>query len=227
MQHLNDYARIVNNYRNLTRTERFIIWTRFNIIPIKEIISEVSSRGKLLDLGCGFGALSYLFAFMHPRLIVSGVDPSYQRIERAKNVHAIPNNLNFIHGQIDEIDEYDFDTIILIDVLYLMTEEQQISILRKCRERISSDGRLVIKTMNKRHHYRYKLTVFTSLLIKMVKSLFSSDKILGVRENYSGYHNEDEFTRILARSGWKIVGVHDLPLKYFIYPNIIYTCKIQ
>jgi 2-polyprenyl-3-methyl-5-hydroxy-6-metoxy-1,4-benzoquinol methylase len=231
MQFSDDYRKIAGNYRNLTWIEKFIVWTRFKVIPIKEIIREIPLEGKILDLGCGFGVFSYFFAFRYPRLSVEGIDPSRQRIGRAKNVFFMPNNLKFFQGHVDDPKENDFAAIVLIDVICYLTEEQQIAVLKKCYEKIKDDGVLIIKTMNKAHLFKYLLMAFITK-INTFFSIFSDllpqgisveiNKVFGQRKVQPRFYFPSEFKTLLESAGWK-VKICDIVSSN--YPDIIYFCR--
>ncbi len=191
MKFISYFKKIKNNYCSLTFAEKFIIWLRFKFAPLELIMRQIPSEGKLLDLGCGFGVFSYLFAFERPRLKILGIDPSGQRIERAKKVLAMPGNLEFRQGFVENLNDNNFDAITLIDVVYYLSEEQQIKILASCYERMRNGGILIIKTMDKSQRFKY---FFMSLIAKIntaiswfaaylpKKFTFSLNKIYGQRK---------------------------------------------
>jgi 2-polyprenyl-6-hydroxyphenyl methylase/3-demethylubiquinone-9 3-methyltransferase len=224
MQFSDDYRKIIWNYRNLTWIEKFIIWVRFKTVPIKEIIEKIPLEGKILDLGCGFGIFSYFLAQKYPKLEVTGVDPSAERIKVANNVFLKPGNLRFYQGEIKDLVEGDFDAIFLIDVEYLLLREELIEMLRQCYEKIRPGGVLIIKTMNRGRRFRHLLAISTPILISKILSIFRF-KIFGFRKGKPHYYDLRVFKKILKEAGWRLTETHDLPMKLFIYPHIIYFCK--
>ncbi len=224
MRFYDDYKKIARNYRNLTRMEKFIVWMRFKTVPVKEIAGMIPPEGKILDLGCGFGIFSYFLAQKYPKLEVVGIDPSGERIKAANDVFLRPENLRFFRGEIKDLAEKDFDATLLIDVEYLLSREELIEMLKQCYEKIRPGGVLIIKTMNRRRHFRHLLAISTPILISKILSIFRF-KIFGFRKGKPHYYHPGAFKKMLKEAGWQLMEVRDLPMKFFIYPHIIYFCK--
>ena len=172
MRFAKEYKKIKSNYRSLTFFEKFIIWMRLSITPLQEILELIPSRGKLLDLGCGFGIFSYFLAQKYPELEIIGIDPSEERIELANNVFSKPENLRFCQGEIKDFVERDFNATLLIDVEYLLSREELIEMLKQCYEKTRADGVLIIKTMNRNRYIRHFLAISTPILINKILSIF-------------------------------------------------------
>src|SRR5713101_2838746 len=62
-------------------------WGRFWILRqrfLDEIGQYLPARGRVLDLGCGFGLFSLYYASVHPGLTVEGLDRNPRRIAMAQ-----------------------------------------------------------------------------------------------------------------------------------------------
>lgn len=222
MRFLKEYKQIKSNYRSLNSIERFIVWMRFKITPFRKILDLIPEKGKLLDLGCSFGLFSYFFAQKYSNLRVVGIDPSESRIKLADNVFSKPQNLKFYQGKIGDLKQENFDAIILIDVIYLLSQYELIKTLKTCYKKTKKQGVLIIKTMNKARFFRHLFSVITPFLIN---KLFFRLKIFGLRKENPKYYRPQELKNILKKAGWKRIKTYDLPLRFFIYPHIIYLCK--
>lgn len=197
---------------------------RFSITPLNKILELIPSRGKLLDLGCGFGIFSYFLAQKYPDLEIIAIDPSRERIKLANNVFSKPKNLRFYQGEIKDLAERDFDATLLIDVEYLLSREGLIEMLKQCYEKTRKGGVLIIKTMNRNRCIRHFLATSTPILINKILSIFRF-KIFGFRKRKPYYYHSETFKKILKETGWHLAETYDLPMKFFIYPHIIYFCK--
>jgi 2-polyprenyl-3-methyl-5-hydroxy-6-metoxy-1,4-benzoquinol methylase len=214
--------------------EKFIIWTRFKTVPIDKILEMIPVEGIVLDVGCGFGVFSYFFAQKYPKLEIIGVDLSANRISLAENVYHKPENLHFKQNKIEDLVEDNFDSALFIDVLYLLSEKEIVRTLEICHQKIKEGGTLIIKAMNKDHFLRYLLsmsiTAFITAIIAISRFLPKKirrivNKVFGSRKELPRHYCSKEFNGILEKSGWKNVEIYDLPMKFFIYPNVIYFCK--
>jgi len=229
MKFLNEYRKIRNNYRVLNWINRFIIWMRFKITPLDRLIKLIPTQGRLLDLGCGFGVFSYFFAQRFPKLQIIGLDPSVNRIELANNVFEQPENLEFYQGEINNLKEENFKAVLLNDVIYLFSKEELIEVFKKCHQKTSLDGVLVIKTMNRARFFRYLFSISTPWLINKIISVFSTKKglsrVFGFRKSNPVYYHPEAIENVLKQTGWTNIQVYDLPAIIFPYPHIIYFCQ--
>ncbi len=153
-----------------------------------------------------------------------GIDPSGERIRAANNVFLRPGNLRFRQGEIKDLAEGDFDAILLIDVEYLLSGEELAKTLRQCYEKIRPGGVLIIKTMNRDRYFRHSLAMGTPILINKILSIFRF-KIFGFRKGKPRYYHPEAFKKILKEARWQLIETYDLPMRFFIYPHIIYFCR--
>ncbi|MFA6227930.1 MAG: class I SAM-dependent methyltransferase [Patescibacteria group bacterium] len=228
MRFQKEYQQIKNNYLGLGAVEKLITFVRFTTTPLETISQYVPTSGKLLDLGCGFGVFSYFFAFKRPTLKVVAIDPSADRIKQANQVSFKPENLTFIQTEVGSLQEEEFDATIVIDVEVLMSRQEVLNMLEDCRKKTKPNGVIIIKTMSRDRFFRYLLSISSSLIIEKLVAFFhffsadkASSKIFGHRINKPHYYRSSEYKKILEKTGWHSIEIHDLPTQLFFYPNII------
>jgi 2-polyprenyl-3-methyl-5-hydroxy-6-metoxy-1,4-benzoquinol methylase len=232
MHFAQQYNEIKKNYRSLKLIEKLVVWMRFKFAPFEEIERAIPSRGKLLDLGCGYGVYSYFLALRHPYLYILGIDPSGERIERAQNVFLKPENLEFRQGRINELGEAVFDAIILTDVIYYLSEEQQSELIKLCQEKLKNDGVLIIKTMSKDDHFKYLLMTFIAKINTIIARLAGllpkfkafSRNTFGERTILPIFYHSSEFAQILKNTGWQ-VEINDNVSASDMHPSVLFICR--
>ncbi len=232
MQFVQQYNEIKKNYHSLKLIEKLVVWMRFRFAPFAEIEQIIPLRGKLLDLGCGYGVYSYFLARRHPHLYILGIDPSGERIERAKNVFSKPENLEFLQGRIDDLGQNDFDVITLVDVIYFLNEEQQKEIMHLCKEKLKNDGVLIIKTMSKNQRFKYLLMTLVAKINTIIFRVASlspkfkafASKTYGERKILPKFYSSSEFTQILKSAGWQ-VEIVDSFSSFDIHPSVLFVCR--
>jgi 2-polyprenyl-3-methyl-5-hydroxy-6-metoxy-1,4-benzoquinol methylase len=124
--------------------------------PLMEIINQSTGRGsieglRLLDLGCGFGALSVYFAAQGA--IVTGVDPIESRLQVGSSV-AAEHDLaaEFRHGWMEDLDLEDeaFDLAVQNNSLcYIVSRHDRRAALAETRRVLKPGGSLAIRNPNR------------------------------------------------------------------------------
>jgi ubiquinone/menaquinone biosynthesis C-methylase UbiE len=126
--------------------------------PIVEILCRGTGRAsieglRLLDLGCGFGALSTYFAARGA--VVTGIDPVDSRLEVGRWVaaeHQLP--VEFRQGRMQDLDLADssFDLAVQNNSLcYIVPAEDRRSALRETARVLASGGFLIVRNPNRWH----------------------------------------------------------------------------
>lgn len=211
-------------------TEKMIIWWRLKATPLDKILKFIPKNGKLLDLGCGFGVFSNAISQARPELRIIGIDPSEKRINIAKKT--INNSkIKLRKGNINNLDENDFNCIILIDVIYLLAQKELKDLLDSCFNKLIPGGVLIIKTMDQNRKIRYAITnistTLTSLIYLFLTRFVSgnaANKILGLRKNKPNYLKREELIAMLRETGFS-VETRDAPMMFIPYPHIIYVAR--
>ena len=143
-----------------------------NYEPFEQIVPR---NATVLDLGCGYGFLCYLLHFVSEERQITGVDYDEDKIITASNCYSKNEKINFIHADITEyiIDKM-YDIIIISDVLHYLSQEKQLSVLRKAFAALQPGGAVIVREGNKdlqQKHRGTKLSEFFSVkLMRFNKS---------------------------------------------------------
>jgi 2-polyprenyl-6-hydroxyphenyl methylase/3-demethylubiquinone-9 3-methyltransferase len=149
--------RSLQRYRRQPLGIRGFVLARHFLAPMARILDAMPASGRLLDVGCGHGLFANALALGSPDREVLGVDPSPAKIEIAQQSATGLPNVRYRQGRVQDLEDTGFDGISILDVLYLLPVEEKLAVLRACRERISPDGVLVLKTNDTSPSWKYRV----------------------------------------------------------------------
>jgi 2-polyprenyl-3-methyl-5-hydroxy-6-metoxy-1,4-benzoquinol methylase len=198
--------------RALPLVERVYSNIRFAILRPK-LLSVMDlllpDRGRILDVGCGFGLFAAYFGQTQPARAIVGVDPDARRVGIAAKV-ARSLGLDAHEFHVGDVRTAalrgPFDAVYVLDVMHHLPREDQETVLARLRDLLAPGGVLLMKdiTTSPRHQL-----VFTELLDRAM---------VGWNEPLA-YRHHAEWGEMLARLGFgvRMVRVPDvLP-----YPHVV------
>ena len=118
-------------------------------------------KGKIFDLGCGYGYLSYFLHFRSKEREIVGVDYDEDKIEIAENCYSKNEHIQFMAADLREIEINNADAIFLNDVLHYFPAEEQEAMLKKCVDGLSPGGVLIVRDGVTDLQNRHKKTELT------------------------------------------------------------------
>ena len=131
------------------KRDRLHVRGRFRTCPVAFIDDEVPRRGRVLEVGCGHGLISAYLALSSSEREVNGVDIDARKIAVASHAqsHVDPKavHLEFHHAASGDIPEGPWDSIVIVDVLYLLDKAAEFALLDACVEQLAPGGVLVLK----------------------------------------------------------------------------------
>jgi len=133
-------------------------------------------KGKLLDIGCGYGFMAYMLHFTSPQREIKGIDHDQEKIEVANNCFNKNGNINFVTADIVNYPLEKSDGIILADVLHYLQPDQQKELIENCIKNLNPGGTMVIREGNKDLKNRHR---FTRLSEFFSTRLFAFNKTTG------------------------------------------------
>ncbi len=105
----------------------------------------IGARKNFLDIGCGYGYLSFFLHYKNEDRLITGIDYDEEKISVAQNSYRKTANLNFVCSDIMQADLGSQDVIFLNDVLHYLSKEKQLKLLERCALALQPDGILFIR----------------------------------------------------------------------------------
>jgi len=136
-------------YDHAPKRDRLHVRGRFRTCPVALVDAEVPHRGRVLEVGCGHGLVSAYLALSSRDREVTGVDIDARKIAVASHAqsHIDPEtaHLEFHQMPTGELPDGPWDTIVIVDVLYLLDKAAEFALLDACVARLTEGGVLVVK----------------------------------------------------------------------------------
>ncbi len=105
----------------------------------------VPRKGVIVDLGCGYGAMSYMLSMLSSERELVAMDYDEQKIKVAQNAFLKSDRINFYADDIRTFESPNADAFIISDVLHYLDRESQELVVRRCVERLNEGGIIVIR----------------------------------------------------------------------------------
>jgi uncharacterized protein len=125
----------------------------------------IPKEGQITDIGCGYGFMSYMLGFLSSKRKITGIDYDKEKIETANNCPARNERIEFLHGDVLNMDLPDSKAFILADVLHYFPEIEQEKLLVRCIEKLEPGGVLMVRDGDRqmgKKHFGTKLSEFFS-----------------------------------------------------------------
>ncbi len=150
-----DFAAAQKLYRREAAGVRAFVFARHILAPLAAIAARLPATGAVLDVGCGHGLFSLALACADSRRRIVGIDPSPAKISVALRAGQGFPALEFREGLVQSVTGEQFDTIVVLDVLYLLPDPLKRSILEACRRLLTPGGVLLLKTNDTHPAWKY------------------------------------------------------------------------
>ncbi len=161
--------------------DRLHVRIRWWSCPIEQVAAQVPTSGKVLDVGCGHGLLATFLAVQSPDRRIVGVDVDEHKIRIARQAAAAlggsGERLSFRPIDGDVFKPGSWDAVAVNDVLYLLEASDRRLLLDQCAMALAPGGALVIKEMDHRPAWKYRLTVAQETISTKVLGITAGERV--------------------------------------------------
>lgn len=144
------------------------------LCPFGRILHEIPETGRHLDVGCGHGILLGLMRQRSPQQELQGIDLSEAKIGAARRMGSL---VRFNVIDIADVEQTAFDSLSVVDVLYLLSPEAKAQFLGHCYSALRPGGLVVLKEVVRGTGFKYTLTVLQEFLAVKVLRITLGDEI--------------------------------------------------
>ncbi len=140
--------RVLSLYRGAPAMVRAHVAVRWATCPFPAVAAQLPASGRILDVGCGHGLLSLFLALSSPERRITGIDVDEAKLGAARAAATggdLDVSLESVAG--GALPEGPWAGIAVVDVLYLLSDDDQAALLRSCADGLEPGGALAVKEM--------------------------------------------------------------------------------
>ena len=117
--------------------------------------SLIPRDASVVDIGCGYGYMSYLLGFVSEKRHILGIDYDAEKIELAANCISGNSRIRFVAADASAFHYKKSDVFVMSDVLHYISPEKQEQLITACIQNLSPRGIIIIRDadsdLQKRH----------------------------------------------------------------------------
>src|SRR5262249_52331046 len=210
--------RVLDAFSALPLKERLFVRARLFSAPLGAI-AERCPVGRILDVGCGHGALIALLAG-EPGRTVLGIDPDSRKIAWAKAGPGRPAHVSLRQATGDDLRpelEGHFDAVAVADVLYLLPTEAWGNFAECCRRLLKSGGLLLLKEAEANGSWKhFKCLAQEQVMVRLLRRTRGSGGLTLQPRRF--------IEQLLKQRGFAVEEVIDLSAGYTT-PHMLYVAR--
>jgi len=194
-------------YHNLGYVTVFTYF-RFFHAPYRLVETLIARKGKIIDLGSGYGFFENMLAMNSPEREVIGFELNQRKMKYAdRNV----KNVRFINKDITKTKLDDCDVIVLFHVLHhLNSYQSQHRLLKECVKKLKKGGKLIVVEIDYKPLWKFLFTFMIDATLYMGDRLF--------------YRNQRQFKGLFAKLNLRLVST--IPAHKFVpLSHVVYICE--
>jgi len=171
---------------------------------------------RIVDLGCGYGPLSYMLSFLSEKRTVLGVDYDQEKISLANHMYYKTKNIDFKCADVSSYEFKETDVFVINDMMHYLSFAKQEQLIKNCASYLSEDGFIIMRDGDAEKEEKHKMTKLTELF---------STKILKFNKTVDDLHfnTRESFMRIFNDNN---LSVHEIENDK-ITSNTIYILKLK
>ena len=162
---------VLEVYKPASIWESFYLRTRWRLCPYELVESLIPGKGKILDLGCGYGILANLLSLKSPSRSVVGIDLNDKRVGVAKRSVKNRKNIAFHCTAIENLKTTQYDAIVMTDVLHHIDETNVKQLLEIATSCLHYNGTLTILEVDRRPLWKFYFTYLIDRLLNPMSAL--------------------------------------------------------
>lgn len=155
--------RTARRYAGARPRDRYYVLAKLRGDPVARQLTKLGDLGDVVDVGCGRGQLALLLAESGQAKSVVGLDWDARKIATAESAGATrhPPSSATLSFRVEDVRAAaipEANTVLLIDVLHYLSQEEQEVLLERACAAVRGGGRLIVREADARRTWRAMAT---------------------------------------------------------------------
>jgi 2-polyprenyl-3-methyl-5-hydroxy-6-metoxy-1,4-benzoquinol methylase len=179
--------RVQAAFARAPRSQRLHVAGRLRSCPINVVADATPTSGRVLDFGCGHGAVSLYLAMTSADRRVTGVDVDGEKLQHARVAAQVAHTaVEFDEVKPDYRPAGEWEAITIVDVLYLLGRQGVFDVIDAAVAALVPGGVLVIKEIDVRPRWKFWFAATQELLATKVLRITAGSNMHFVPPNEIG-----------------------------------------
>jgi 2-polyprenyl-3-methyl-5-hydroxy-6-metoxy-1,4-benzoquinol methylase len=109
----------------------------------------IPKKGKIVDVGCGYGFMSYMLWMKSPKRQITAYDYDEEKVQVGQNCYFNEGNVRFVAADALQVDFAPSDCFIVSDMLHYLSFENQLRLISNMTGRLNENGMIIIRDADK------------------------------------------------------------------------------
>lgn len=161
--------RVQGAYAGAPRRERLHVAGRLRTCPVAALSAATPARGRILDFGCGHGAVALYLALAEPEREITGVDVDADKLVHARTAaEAARVSVAFDEVAPDYLPTGEWDAVTIVDVVYLLGPAVLDAVIAHAARALVPGGLLLLKEVDVRPRWKFRVAAAQEVLATKV-----------------------------------------------------------
>lgn len=149
---------VLASYRGAPLGARAFVAARFLIAPLAPLVEETRGlQGRMLSLGCGYGAIERYLTAVNPKLEIEGIDLDGGKVELVNATARASPRFDLTLGDATQIDhDLEFQAVLVCDALHHFPASTHAPLAQAIAAALESGGVCVVKDLDVRPRWKYR-----------------------------------------------------------------------
>jgi SAM-dependent methyltransferase len=158
---------VLASYRGAPIGARAFVAARFLIAPLGPLTEESRDlQGRMLSLGCGYGAVERYLAAINPKLEIEGIDLDGGKVALVNETAGASTRFLLIRGDATQIDyDLEFQAVLVCDALHHFPASTHAPLARAIATALEPGGVCIVKDLDVQPRWKYRWNLLHDRLV--------------------------------------------------------------